>query len=164
MLAHTTGRLAGTGAPGIGAVAEHHRHRFRHHLHCRLQRRGAHRQHHVHLLAGELLHHQSGVGQFAGGVLLEEGDGLAIPVSGGGQGFLEALAGEVRRRRIHHLQHADHRPLAGLAASQPATGRQQQRTPQSGTGQGDKLTTPQAHGVSADGGGTVGSSGTVPLP
>ena len=144
VLTHPPGRGARPGPPRVGAVAKNHRGGGGCHLHGRLQGRGAHREDHVHLVTHELLHHQGGVGQLTGGILLDEVDGFTAYVTGLGKGRFKALAGEGGRRRIHHLQHANGGALH-LGGTQFAAGCQGQGAGSSGAHQAKEITAKQGH-------------------
>ena len=145
VLADAAGGGTGTGTPGIGAVAEDHRRGFRGHLHGGLQGRGAHRQDHVHLVTHKLLHHQGGVGQLTGRILLNEVGSFARGVAGLCQGRFKALAGVVRWRRIQHLQHADGGPLHPGVAAKFSAGREHHRADSACPYQAEKFTTLETH-------------------
>ncbi len=144
VLAHAPGWGAGTGAPGVGAIAKHHRQRLGRHLHRGLQGRGAHRQDHVDRFAHKLLGHQGGVGQLAGRILLDEVHGFAWQVARFRQGSFKSLAGEGGGRRIHHLQHADGGALH-LGSAEFAAGGEHQGAGGAHAHQPQKLTPLQSH-------------------
>ena len=144
VLTHAPRRCAGTGSPGVGAVAKHHRQRGRGHLHGGLQRRSSHGQDHVDRFAHKLFGHQGGVGQLAGGILLDEVHGFARQVTRFCEGRFKPLAGEGGGRRIHHLQHADGGPLH-LGGAEFAAGGEHQRAGGTQAHQPQKLTPLQGH-------------------
>ena len=145
VLTHGTRGRARAGTPGIGAIAENHRSGCWGHLHGGLQGRCANRQDHVHLVAHKLLHHQGGVGQLAGGILLDEVDVFARDVASFCQGRFKAFAGVGWRRGFHHLQHADGGAFHLGATAELAAGGEHHRAHSAGPYQAQKFTTLKTH-------------------
>jgi len=141
------GRGARSGAPGVGGVGEDHGDLAGDLLHRRLQRWRADGEDHGGGLAGELLHHQCGVGNLAGGVLLDEVEGLALGVAGLGQGFDEAAPHLIGGLGIHHLQHGNGGALdRGLIAAPLApAGGEHHRAAKARAHQGQKAAAVKGH-------------------